>query len=153
MDRLTYILDISPASGNKSVPVRLAATVLVEDPCCAAVVAQASFWRLGGGSSRWSAMALGPVSIVCRGRGDRSDPHVSFSRLFLFASLFWSLLEHEVYKKTCSVVDLVRPMMMKRTRRWHWLVFCQRVSLVDLSRQTNRPFASTLNYFFYPMLA
>ena len=41
------------------------------------------------------------------------------SRLFLFASLFWSLLEHEVYKKHCSVADLVRPMMMKRTRRWH----------------------------------
>ena len=42
------------------------------------------------------------------------------SRLFLFASLFWSLLEHEVYKKHCSILDLVRPMMMKRTRRWHW---------------------------------
>jgi hypothetical protein len=41
------------------------------------------------------------------------------SRLFLFASLFWSLLEHEVYKKHCSVVDLVSPMLMKRTRRWH----------------------------------
>jgi hypothetical protein len=42
-----------------------------------------------------------------------------FSRLFLFASLFWSLLEHEVYKKHYSVSDLVRPMMIKRTRRWH----------------------------------
>ena len=41
------------------------------------------------------------------------------SRLFLFASLFWSLLEHEVYKKYCSIADLVRPMLMKRTRRWH----------------------------------
>ena len=59
-------------------PVRLAAMVLVEDPCCAAVVAQASFWRLGGGSSRWSAVALAFVSVVCCGRGDRSDPHVSF---------------------------------------------------------------------------
>ena len=69
------------------------------------------------------------------------------SHLFLFASLFWSLLEHEVYKKHYSIGDLVRPMMMKRTRRWHWLVFCQRVSLADLSRQTNRPFTSALNYF------
>jgi len=41
------------------------------------------------------------------------------SCLFLFASLFWSLLEHEIYKKHCSILDLVRPMMMKRTRRWH----------------------------------
>ena len=46
------------------------------------------------------------------------------SHLFLFASLFWSLLEHEVYKKHCSVGDLVRPMMLKRIRSWHWLVFC-----------------------------
>jgi phosphatidate phosphatase PAH1 len=30
----------------------------------------------------------------------------------------WSLLEIEVYKKHCSVSDLVRPMMMKRIRRW-----------------------------------
>jgi hypothetical protein len=29
------------------------------------------------------------------------------SRLFLFASLFWSLLEHKVYKKYCSISDLV----------------------------------------------
>ena len=67
------------------------------------------------------------------------------SHLFMFASLFWSLLKHEAYKKHCSILDLVRPMMMKRTRRWHWLVFCQRVSFADLSRQTNRPFASALN--------
>ena len=45
------------------------------------------------------------------------------SRLFLFTSMFWSLLEHEVYKKHCSVADLVRPMLMKRIRKWHWLVF------------------------------
>ena len=75
------------------------------------------------------------------------------SRLFLFASLFWYLLEHEVYKKLYSIADPVRPMLMKRTRRWHYLVFYQRVSLVDLSRQTNMPFASTLNYFFCPVLA
>ena len=57
MDRLTYILDISPVSGNKSVPVGFAAAVAAtEDPRCAAVVAQVSFWRLGGGSSRWSAV-------------------------------------------------------------------------------------------------
>ena len=67
--------------------------------------------------------------------------------LFLFTSLVWSLLEHDVYKKHCSVSDLVRPMMMKRTRRWHWLVSYRRVSLADLSRQTNMPFASALNNF------
>ena len=64
--------------------------------------------------------------------------------------------------------------MMKRTRRWHWLVFCWYLGflyifsfvsvnayvqlgllivkcLLDytyLSRQTYRPFASALNYFF-----
>ena len=75
------------------------------------------------------------------------------SRLFLFASLFQSLLEHEVYKKHCSILDLVRPMMMKRTRRWHWLVFYRCMSLADLSRQTNRPFVSALNYFLCPVLA
>ena len=74
------------------------------------------------------------------------------SRLFLLASLFWSLLEHEVYKKHCSVSDVVRPMMMKRIRRWHWLVFCRHVSLADLSMQINRPFASALNYFFVQCL-
>jgi hypothetical protein len=49
---LIYILDISPASGNKYVLVGLAvaATVVMEDLECA-VVAQASFWRLGGWSS------------------------------------------------------------------------------------------------------
>ena len=36
------------------------------------------------------------------------------SHLFLFASLFWSLLEHELYKKHSSVWDLVRPMLMKK---------------------------------------
>ena len=81
MDRLTYILDISlsPASGNKSMPVGLAtvAAAAIEDPQCA-MVAQASFWRLGGGSSWWSVVALASVSIVCHGRGDRSDPQVSF---------------------------------------------------------------------------
>ena len=80
MDRLTYILDISlsPASGNKSVPIGLAtAAAATEDPQCV-VVAQASFWRLGGGSSQWSTAALASVSIVYRGRGDRSDPQVSF---------------------------------------------------------------------------
>ena len=63
-----------------------------------------------------------------------------------------SLLEHELYKKHCSIGDLVRPMMMKRTRRWHWLVFCRCVPLADLSRQTNRAFASALNYFFVQCL-
>ena len=96
------------------------------------------------------------------------------SRLFLFTSLFWSLLQHEVYMKHCSIADLVRTMLMKRTRRWHWLVFCWCLGflhmfsvltinacvqlgllivkcLLDytyLSRQTYRPFASALNYFF-----
>ena len=75
MDRLTYILDISPASGNKSVPIGLVtvAAVVTEDPQCA-VVAQASFWRLGDGSSRCTTAALASVSILCRGRDDRSDP-------------------------------------------------------------------------------
>jgi hypothetical protein len=45
------------------------------------------------------------------------------SHLFLFASLFWSLLECEACKKYSRVGDLVRTMMMKRSRRWHWLVF------------------------------
>ena len=79
MDRLTYILDISPASGNKSVPIGFAAAaVAAKDPWCATMVAQASFWRLGGGSSRWSTASLASVSVVCHGRGDRSDPQVSF---------------------------------------------------------------------------
>jgi hypothetical protein len=50
VERLTYILDVSPASGNKSVPIGLAAAVAAKDPRCA-MVAQASFWRLSGGSS------------------------------------------------------------------------------------------------------
>jgi hypothetical protein len=55
-------------------PVGLAAAaVATEDPQCA-VVAQASFWRLGGRSSRWSVAALVSVSVMCCGRGDRSDP-------------------------------------------------------------------------------
>ena len=79
LDRLTYILDICPASGNKSVPIGLVtvAATVTEDPQCA-VVAQASFWRLGGGSSRCSMAALVSVSVVCHDRGDRSDPQVSF---------------------------------------------------------------------------
>jgi hypothetical protein len=82
VDRLTYILDISlsPASGNKYVPIRLVTLVVaaaMEDPQCA-MVAQASFWRLGGGSSWWSVASLASVSIVCHDRGDRSDPQVSF---------------------------------------------------------------------------
>jgi hypothetical protein len=58
-------------------PIGLATTATTEDPRCA-VVAQASFWRLHGGSSQWSTMALASVSVVCRGRGDRSDLQVSF---------------------------------------------------------------------------
>jgi hypothetical protein len=70
---MTYILDISPASGNKSIPIGLvAATAAMEDPQCA-VVAHASFWRLGGESSWWSMVALASVSVVCRNRGDSSD--------------------------------------------------------------------------------
>jgi hypothetical protein len=42
VDRLTYILDISPTSGNKSVPVGLVAAAAMKDPRCA-VMAQASF--------------------------------------------------------------------------------------------------------------
>ena len=75
MDRLTYILDISlsPASGNKSVPIGLAtAAATTEDPQCV-VVAQASFWRLGSGSSRWNTATLAFVPVVCRGRGDISN--------------------------------------------------------------------------------
>jgi hypothetical protein len=109
VERLTYILDVSPASGNKSVPIGLAAAVAAKDPRCA-MVAQASFWRLSGGSSGGAQWHWHPIGLL--------------SHLFLFASLFWSLLKHEVYKKHCSIVDLVRPMLMKRTRRWHWLVFC-----------------------------
>jgi hypothetical protein len=34
--------------------------------------------RLGGGVSRWSTVALASVSVVCRVRGEKSDPQVSF---------------------------------------------------------------------------
>ena len=87
MDRLTYILDISLStpSGNKYVPVGLATAVVapaaIEDPQCA-MVAQASFWRLGGGSSWWSIATLASMSIVCRGRGDTSDLQISFLAVF-----------------------------------------------------------------------
>jgi hypothetical protein len=53
------------------------AAVAAKDPRCAAMVAQASFWRLGCRASWWSAAALASMSVVCRGRGDRSDPQVS----------------------------------------------------------------------------
>ena len=76
VDRLTYILDISPTSENKSMPVGLAAAA--EDPWCAAMVAQASFCRLGDRASRCSVVALVSVSVVCHGRGDRSDLQVPF---------------------------------------------------------------------------
>jgi hypothetical protein len=33
------------------------------------------------------------------------------SRIFLFTSLFWSLLEHEVYKKHSSIGNVVRAMI------------------------------------------
>ena len=56
-------------------PVRLVAAT--EEPLCA-VVALASFWRLGGGACRWSVTALASVSIVSRGRSDRSNLQVSF---------------------------------------------------------------------------
>ena len=56
-------------------PVRLAVVVAAEDPQCAVVV-PVSFWRLGGGACRWSTAALASMSVVCRGRGDRSDPQV-----------------------------------------------------------------------------
>jgi hypothetical protein len=75
---------------------------------------------------------------VCRVSWQRQQIRSTglLSRLFLFASLFWSLLllEHEVYKKHCSVSNLVRLMLMKRTMRCYWLVFFLRVSLADPSR-------------------
>ena len=73
---LTYILDVSPTSGNKYVPIGLAAVVAAEDPRCV-VVAKPSFWRLGGKASRWCA-ALAFVFVVCHNRGDRSDLQVCF---------------------------------------------------------------------------
>jgi hypothetical protein len=72
------ILDISPSSGNKSMPIRLVAAAAVADPRCA-MVAPASFWRLGSGACQWSTAPLASVSVVSRGRGNRSDPQVSFS--------------------------------------------------------------------------
>ena len=77
VDRLTYILDVSPASGNKSVPVGLVVVATMEDPQCV-VVAQESFWWLGGLSSWWSVAALASVSVVCCFRFDRSDPFLPF---------------------------------------------------------------------------
>jgi hypothetical protein len=89
----------------------------------------------------------------------------------MFTSLFWSLLEHEVYKKHCSIVDLVRPMLMKRKVAMIGFLHMFSVLTVNayvqlnlliikclldytyLSRQTYRHFASALNYFFYPVLA
>jgi hypothetical protein len=58
---------------TKFVPIRLAAAAAVNDLQCA-VVASASFWRLGSGACQWSAAALASVSVVSRGRDDRSDP-------------------------------------------------------------------------------
>ena len=58
-------------------PIGLAAAAVAEDLWCA-MLAQASFWRLGSGACRWSRMTLVYVSVVCRGRGDRSNPQVSF---------------------------------------------------------------------------
>ena len=55
--------------------VRLA--VGAKDTWCA-VVALVSFWRLGGGACWWSAVALASVSVVCHGKGDRSDMQVFF---------------------------------------------------------------------------
>ena len=49
------------------------------------MVAPTSFWRLGGGACRWSAVALAFVSVVCHDRGDRSDLQVSF---LAFSCLF-----------------------------------------------------------------
>jgi hypothetical protein len=48
-------------------------------------------------------------SVPRQGRQIRSAGPLS--RFFLFASLFWSLLEHELYKKCSSIGDLVRPMI------------------------------------------
>jgi hypothetical protein len=48
-------------------------------------------------------------SVPRQGRQIRSVGPLS--RFFLFASLFWSLLEHELYKKRSSIGDLVRPMI------------------------------------------
>ena len=58
-------------------PILLAAAAVAEDPQ-GTVVAQVSFWRLGGRSSWWSMAALASVFVLCHGRGDRYDPQVSF---------------------------------------------------------------------------
>ena len=60
------------------------------------------------GGARWH-WRLCPLCVVA----EATDPiHRSpFSHLFLFVSLFWSLLEHEVYKKHSSIRDLVKLMI------------------------------------------
>ena len=68
--RLTYI-GYFPFKWKQIYAIRLAA--VVEDPQCA-VVAPTSFWRLGGGACQWSVAALASMSVVCRDRGDRSNP-------------------------------------------------------------------------------
>jgi hypothetical protein len=74
--RLTYTLDIL-CKWKQIYAVGLAAAAAMED-FRYAMVAQASFWRLGDGASRWCATALVSVSVVCHSRGDGSDPQVSF---------------------------------------------------------------------------
>ena len=99
----------------------------------------------GGGSDRGSPVCCGALGILLKARRrgflvehggigvhvrcvPRQRWHIWYaghlSHLFLFALVFWSLLEHELYKKHSSIWDLVRPMMMKRNRMWHYLVFC-----------------------------
>jgi hypothetical protein len=73
VDRLTYVLDISPASGNKSVSIGIVVAVAAtEDPWCA-VVAQASF------EARQCVFLVerGSIGVCVRRvlcRGNRSDP-------------------------------------------------------------------------------
>ena len=76
---LTWRLRFVIQSQNSCSAAILAAVAVAaaEDPRCA-LVAQATFWRLGGRSSWWSMVALVSVSIMCHGRGDTSDPQVSF---------------------------------------------------------------------------
>ena len=102
-------MDISPSSENKSVPVRLAAAAQEDPSECyggSSILLEARRWGLpverGG---------IG-VRVRCVPRQRRQIQSVGLlSRLFLFASLFWCLLEHEVYKKYSSIGDLVRPMI------------------------------------------
>jgi hypothetical protein len=68
-------------------PIRLAVVAAAEDTRCA-MVASASFWRLGGRACWWSTVALASVSVVCRGRDDRSDPQVSFLAFFRLLHCF-----------------------------------------------------------------